>query len=358
MGPKAWLTSADQLVQFVNFISATAALGAETTKIQMGFQSYFNRFVEKNITDPVLREYLRKIPADIRIELDPEGNKKISLEIYQAAIVQLLLNQLIQHQTKQLFMKKKIEDNEARLKVILKKMRLEKEDRIAAQDYVKVIMEQNRVLELMAAVAFSLSMRKMDNRIDSLEKSQYKIFNELVEEFHKTLEAGEEFKSLTDSQGNTVFKDKASKKDMLSSVLTQYTDDFVDYCSQQNAIPFEDRFFENGAQRITPDLGLTAYQQRNNDLFERFHHETPNRFHSIVANHLKNKNIDIYKHELHVSTLGAKMHAGIAVTNQRKRLVELAVKRIEIKNAKANLEGMRQTLDQNNGETKKLMDLF
>lgn len=347
MGAEKWLTSADQLIQFINFISATAALGSETNKIPMGFQSYFNKFVEKHVSDPKLREQLRKIPADIQPELDPEGNKKIRLQVYRAAIIRLILNELTQHHTEQFFMSKKIEDNEARLKTLLKELRIEEGDRIAAQDYVKAMMAQNRELELMAVVALSLSMREINNRIDFLEKSRYKIFNAFVDEFYTSLEEGDTFNVLNDikdRQGNTVFSDKTEQKAMISSVLVRYTNDFVDYCSQQNSIPFNEASGNHHTKLLIQEPSLPAYHYQNNDLFEKFHREKPNRFHSIISDSLGEKNIDVKEYDTCVKTLGAKMSERMTAPDQKKRIVELAAKSIEINNARANLEEMKANL--------------
>lgn len=337
------LTNADQLIELIRLIGILPKLGTETTRIKMGFKEYFQAFVSKHISSPLLREKLRQIPVMIQPAVDVEGNKKLTFEIYRSAVLNFILNELIQEQHQLFFNSEKLAEAEALLQRTIKELRNKQEDEVDVEAYIRAIEAQNHEMELMVVLALSLSLREMENKIGILERDHAILWGELFEAFHKDLGSEEMFNNLKDIHGNAVIVNETERKEIINSILQNYTDNFAEFCTINNAVPINNPpHMQAQAAQPRNVNRLHAFNNQNNELFERYHQENQNRFQQQLSSRLRERNIHVDHSAPQVEFLGQRMHT--RAIEERRRITKAASMQMELSNSRSDKANMEQSL--------------
>lgn len=255
----------EQLIQFILKISQ---FSSESDNLKMNFNQYFKNFVESYTADPSLRDKLYKIPY-IRPDLDPDSKKMLTMQAYNSAIIQFILNELFDQEHAQFFKIKELEQSETIIQQLLNKSKEEAETQIDLETYKQNLVTQQNQMENMAMLAISLSLKE---RITFLEKHQLELFNEISESIYTTLKNQGAFNNLKDVNGNLVILSEQTQRNIVNNITKDYINGLVDYQIKHQAISLDEPQNLKNAQALPPRL--YAYQSNANNLFEKFHNNT------------------------------------------------------------------------------------
>lgn len=314
--------------QLIELIGAISKFGCETNKIKVDFADYVNTH---SFDEPV-RTQLRKIPAIIRSNLDPDA-KMLAMQKYSTAVIQLILHDLIDQEHARFFKLKESEQADVIIQQLLDKSKEEATSQNDLESYKQNLVTQQNQMEHMAMLAIALSLKE---RVTFLEKHQIELFNEVSEKMYEALKRNGAFENLKDVNGNKVILTEQTQRNIVNHITEDFIDGFVEFSIQKQMIPLSDPQNLNNAQALH-SVRLHAYEDNANNLFEEYHRHIENQMPTKIQNAFQNTNIIFNKSEL-----GAlRSNFQNEIKNNRESIIEMASERREIMQAKSILKNMK-----------------
>jgi hypothetical protein len=279
------------------------------------------------------------------------------MQFYIAAIIKLILDDLIDQQHAQFFKIKALEKAEAMVQNFLKGNSLDAQQKRNMEAYRQSVLAHQQYMELMAILAISLSLQE---KISVLEKHKIKIFTEISEKIQVALKDTFDNLDLKDIHGNTVILNAQQRKNIVDSLIKDYIDDFTDYCIKNNTIPAD----RQQKLKNSGFPGLQGHQDKNNNSFEKFynqHHENMiNKFSSNIKIIIKDNNVSNTSNNSKKINFLAKEFKK-ELKNQQIDINEAAKIGFQIKNKKYALNSgteIENNLNLKNNERKNEINIF